>query len=126
MVLIKSNVAEIVEASVTKNIGLYIAAIDFQRDVLEHNFQIERNYGCKYLALIPENHGSDVALLEAAKGFMLTAMKSYLLQLQYRKDHYIKDQVNLQPMNRIQILEFFEGCNSLSKSPHRIKLSWLC
>lgn len=119
MMLSKSNVNEIVEDTFAKNIGLNQAAIDFQRDVLENNFQIEKDFGCKYLSLVPAKHEGDVELIEAAKEFMFTAMRSYLNALKARHAKY-KSNPSLRPapgtkMNKNNILEFFEGCNSTSE-----------
>lgn len=119
MMLNASNIEEIVEDTFAKNIGLNQAAIDFQRDVLENNFQIEKNFGCKYLSTIPQKHEGDVELIEAAKEFMFTAMRSFLncLKLRsakYRANSSLKPSAGT-PMSKQNILEFFEGCNATSK-----------
>mmetsp|Transcript_10870 Transcript_10870/g.14956 ORF Transcript_10870/g.14956 Transcript_10870/m.14956 type:complete len:538 (-) Transcript_10870:240-1853(-) len=111
MMLEEANIDEIVADSFDKKTGLQNAAIDFQRDVLENNYQVERNFGCHYLSQMQTKHGEDTELIDAGKGFMYTAMKSYLLALKARKDKYFKT-LSQVPLNRIQILEFFEGCNA--------------
>ncbi len=52
MLLDEANMREMIQESATKNIGLDRVAVEFQRDVLEYNFRIERNFGCKYLSII--------------------------------------------------------------------------
>ncbi len=120
MMLDTTNIDEIVEDTFVRKIGLNQSAIDFQRDALENNFQIEKNFGCKYLSQIPIKHEGDVELIEAAKEFMFTAMRSYINALRARCNRYKaspslkpKDKV---PLDRNTILEFFEGCNALSES----------
>ncbi len=119
MMLDTTNIDEIVEDTFARNIGMNQSAIDFQRDTLENNFQIEKNFGCKYLSLIPVKHEGDVELIEAAKEFMFTAMRSYVNALRARSFRY-KSSPTLKPkdktpLSRNTILEFFEGCNALSK-----------
>lgn len=114
MLLAKDNILEIIEDSIQRRIGLQVSAIEFQRDVLENNFQIERNYGCQHLSQMQLNYENDVELLEAGKNFMYCAMRSYLDGLKLRKEIHYKQVIKV-PLNRVQILEFFEGCNSLSK-----------
>jgi hypothetical protein len=114
MILDEDNIREIVEESISKKIGLQNSEIEFQRDALEYNFQIERNYGCKYLSMIPMKHGNDAELINAAKDFMFVAMRSYLNCLKYRKEKYFGNEKSTKMMTKIQVLEFFEGSNALS------------
>ncbi len=119
MMLDTVNINEIVEDTFERKIGMNQSAIDFQRDVLQNNFQIEKDFGCKYLSMIPMKHEGDVELIESAKEFMFTAMRSYLNALRARSSRY-KSSAALKPkagtpMSRTTILEFFEGCNALSK-----------
>jgi hypothetical protein len=109
------SIHEIIEISKDRNIALHVAAIDFQRDILEYNYQIKRNFGCQYLAMLPRTHESDEELVELPKEFMLTAMKSYVacLKRQYSERGFINRTI---PMTKTDILEFFEGCNALSTS----------
>ena len=101
------------------DIGLNQAAIRFQRDVLENNFQIEKDFGCKYLSMIPVKHEGDDELINYAKEFMFTAMRSYMNALRarsfrYKSTPHLKPKATL-PLTRTTILEFFEGCNALSE-----------
>lgn len=50
MMLDETNMREIINESVEEKVGLDQAAVEFQRDVLEYNFRIERNFGCRYLS----------------------------------------------------------------------------
>ncbi len=45
-------VKAIITESTTKNIPLHIAAMEYQRDILEFNYGIERDFGCKYLSRV--------------------------------------------------------------------------
>lgn len=116
MMLDPVNVDEIVRDSIEQQIGLQSAAINFQRDVLQHNFQIEKAYGCRELSMIPMNHAKDEELVTVAREFMMTAMRSYLMAIDTRKEKYITTKSSVK-MTKIQILEFFEACNALSKAP---------
>lgn len=115
MMLLDENIDEVISDSLVKCNGLQNSAIEFQRDVLENNFQIERNFGCKYLSQLEIKHPGDLELIEAGKNFMYSAMKSYLKALKVRKEKNYKTIKNV-PLNKVQILEFFEGCNALSKT----------
>lgn len=119
MLLEEYNIVEIIQDSFETKQGLHLAAVEFQRDVLEHNFGIERNFGCKYLAMLAVHHPDDGEVIEAAKNFMFTCMRSYVNALKHRNKMYRKGLLTRpaenEPMNRSAILEFFEGCNALSK-----------
>jgi hypothetical protein len=118
MMVSESCVNLIVDVSLESRLALPLSAMGFQRDVLEFNFQIERNFGCQYLSAVSQKHPQDTELLEAAKSFMFTAMRSYLIALKLRKKRY-DAHPELAPrgrrFDRIDMLEFFEGCNCLSK-----------
>jgi hypothetical protein len=119
MLLYEPNVTEIIKISVDSNVGLHLAAVEFQRDVLENNFGIDRNFGCKYLSMLAVHYPDDGEVIEAAKTFMLTCMKSYVSQLKARSKMFKKGQLKKpgenESMSKNAILEFFEGCNALSK-----------
>lgn len=128
MMLDEKNLNDMINDSVRKNIGLHEGAVHFQRDVMEYNYQIEREFGCRYLALIPQNHPDDTELLEATKAFMFSALRSYVNNLHLRSRRYKSG--NLQPphpnmpMSRTSILEFLEGCNALSKLYYKRFTIW--
>jgi hypothetical protein len=119
MMLDEGNINEIINDSVKYKVNLSETAVTFQRDVMECNFQIERNHGCRYLARIPELHRTDTELIEATKKFMFTALQSFVKALHQRSRRYKNGTLTPpnphQPMSRGTILEFLEGCNALSK-----------
>lgn len=116
MILIDENLREIIRDSEEKRVGLHMSAIEFQRDILEFNYGIERNFGVRYLSALPMRHGDDGELLDAAKNFMYAAMQSYVEGLKLRK-RLRGDTLRSAglPMTRMDIMEFLEGCNALSK-----------
>lgn len=54
MLLDADNQREMVLESCAQEIGLDRVAVEFQRDVLEYNFHMERNFACKQLANLTE------------------------------------------------------------------------
>ena len=119
MMLDPENISEIVRDSETLKKPLHEASMEFQRDVLEYNFQIERNFGCKYLSQIPSKMPDDVEMLELAKRFMFTAMRCYLEVLRRRvamKGGRGKLRTS-GGFSRDQIMEFLEACNAQMAMP---------
>lgn len=120
MLMDERNIREIINDGISKNVGLHQASIEFQRDVLEYNFQIERNYGCQFLGSIPQHHPDDTELIKGAQGFMLGCMLGYLKAIKVRARLYktgaVQGPLPNQSMTRTAVLEFFEACNALSKS----------
>lgn len=89
-------------------------AIDFQRDVLERNFQIERENGCIYMANIPRRFPMDLDLNQGTSDFMMASMACYTKCLKRRKDRYLTDKLRTDgKLSRMNILEFLEGCNAV-------------
>lgn len=84
MMMMKENIAEIVEESNASNTPLYLQSMNFQKDLLERNFQIEREYGCKQLSMVSVNYPDKTELKDASIAFMMAAMSSYLEQVKYR------------------------------------------
>lgn len=119
MMLDEGNLNEIINDSARNKTNMSETAVTFQRDVMEHNFQIERNFGCRYLARVPELHPNDTELIEAMKKFMFTALQSFVKALNQRSRRYKNGTLTppnpTQTMSRQSILEFLEGCNALSK-----------
>ncbi len=117
MILDDKNVDEIVKDSASKNVPLHMAAMEYQRDILEYNIGIERNFGCKYLSRVSQVH-DDPYISELAQTFIYAALKSYIKQLRSRaQSAYLKAKLRTEGgISRNSILEFFEGCNALSKS----------
>jgi hypothetical protein len=113
-----TNIRNIVDRSVDKKLALNEAAVDFQRDVLEYNYQIERDHGCRSLSIIQNKYSGDDEILDAAHIFMQSCLRSYINQLKlraklYKKGTLIGPNPN-ESMSRKTILEFFEACNAYS------------
>ena len=114
MILQPLNIDEIIRESKEKGIGLQEAAILYQRDVLEYNFGIERDYGCKEMSAIAKDYPDDEELNEAASNFMYSAMKSYGIGIERRWQSFAEKNKK-SGFQRKHILEFFEACNAKSK-----------
>lgn len=118
MLMSEQNIREIVNESGANNVPLYIQSMNFQKDVLERNFQIEREYGCKQLSLVSMYHPDDDELKDAAVDFMLSAMESYMEQVKYRaRQRFTKIRQNTGKdavlrstggMSKQDYMEFFE------------------
>lgn len=119
MMLDEGNLNEMINEAKRKNMGLHDVAVNFQRDVMEYNYQMERDFGCRYLATIPDNHPDDAELIKATQDFMFTALKSFLKAIHQRSRRYKSGELQAPnptaPMSKTTILEFMEGCNALSK-----------
>jgi hypothetical protein len=112
----RANVEEIVDISWKTSTPLHVAAMEFQKDVMEFNFQIERQFGCQYIAVL--NNSDDEDIVEAASDFMFTCLKCYLSCLRMRAKKYFKGQRRTTGgMAKATVMEFFEGCNALMAMP---------
>jgi len=87
------NVEEIVEHSWRNGVALHIAAMDFQKDVMEYSFQIERSFGCQYISVL--NTSDDTELIEAAADFMFACLQCFLAAVRLRAKRYYAGQVVL-------------------------------
>ncbi len=117
------NIDEIVEDSVNSGKPLHLTAMEFQRDILEFNYQIERNYGCDYMSRIPNEFKNDTELNIAARDFMMAAMKSFTKAIDVRKAKYIGNKLKTSGgMTRDTILEFLEACNATMSLPETKEL----
>jgi hypothetical protein len=121
MLLDDSNIREIINDCTSKSIGLHQSEIEFQRDVMEYNFQIERNYGCYILGNVGDKYPDDPEMVEHAKEFMLGCMKGFIKAIKVRSTLFQSGQLQgplpNQSMSRASILEFFEACNALMGLP---------
>jgi hypothetical protein len=59
-------ITALVDASATKQLPLDGAAMEFQRDVMEFNHGIQRDFGCKYLSQLPNFFPDDKELIDLA------------------------------------------------------------
>jgi hypothetical protein len=85
MLLDKNIIKKIVNSSCDgSGRALHLAAIDFQRSVMEYNFGIEPDYGCNQMGLAASNYPDDSELQDGAAGFMRIAMHSFIEQLKIR------------------------------------------
>ena len=107
----------IIRQSETAGKPLQFAAMDFQRNVMENNFQIEANFGCTYLSKLPVLFQSDDELIAAAKRFMFTCLRSFIEAVKLRSRRF-KVLRSSGGFSKISMLEFFEGCNAKSKCNH--------
>ena len=114
LMLDPATLALIVSMGESKGIPLHYAAMEFQRSVMECNFQIEPNFGCSFLSRIPQFYPSDSELMNAAKDFMFTALRSYIEVVRHRSRHFgpLRSSGGL---NRSHMMEFFEVCNAKSE-----------
>jgi hypothetical protein len=127
MLLMKENIVEIVQESNATNTPLYLQSMNFQKDVLERNFQIEREYGCKQLSMVYVNFPDNVELRDASAKFMMAAMESYTEQVKYRaaqrfkkiRQNTGKDDVlrSAGGMSKQDLMEFFEAVCSTTCLP---------
>jgi hypothetical protein len=118
MMVDESNVADMVEEQLANGKGLHEVAANFQRDVLEQNFQIERKWGCQYMSMLPHNFPQDKEMIRIGKEFTDTAIRSYVLCLEYRSRTVNCGVLRKDGgMGRLQMIEFFEGCNAVSFLP---------
>lgn len=121
MLLDESNIRDIINDCTSKNIGLHQSEIEFQRDVMEYNFQIERNYGCYILGNVAEKYPEDPEMVDYAKQFMLGCMTGFVKAIKVRSTLFQSGQLQgplpNQSMSRQSILEFFEACNALMGLP---------
>lgn len=118
MLLNEDNIRMVIAISEEAKMGLHQSLTEFQRQVMENNFLIEKIFGCTYMSHIPSHFPEDVILHAAAKRFMYICMRSYVNALKIRKKIY--EERNETPriegeLSRSEIMEFFEGCNALSK-----------
>lgn len=110
----ESSLQNIIRNSEVGKLPLHYAAMEFQRSVMELNFQMEPNFGCGYLSKLPNLFPSDEEMLSAAQDFMFTALRSYLECVRLRGSRH-KSLSGSSGFTRVNILEFFEACNSKSE-----------
>ena len=116
MLLDLKIIRKIVEQSEATSRPLHLAAIDFQRTVMENNFGIEPDYGCQQMGMAAMTYPDDKELQNGASGFMRVAMHSFVEQLKVRASIRTIKGIQLRTtggFTRSQLLEFFEGCNSV-------------
>lgn len=106
-------------------LGLHQCLMEFQKQVMENNFGIERNFGCQYMSMIPTNHPDDVQLHASAKRFMFICMRAYVnaIKMRYKENYEGKiEPRNSGELPRHDMLEFCEACNALMTMPETKKM----
>lgn len=127
MLLSDSGITRIITDSQNHDRALHLQAIEFQKDVLEYNFGVEKSWGCQQLGMITKHYPDDKELHQGAGAFMKVAMYSYIEQLKYRAKMRGKTLRSTGELTRNQILEFFEGCNaamSLETTKAALRKTW--
>jgi hypothetical protein len=88
--------------------------MEYQLEELEHSHSIEREFGARYLGMIPSNFPEDEELNRRAGQFILGAMTLYVNALKARKEaRGGKALIAGGKMTISSMLEFLEGCNAL-------------
>jgi hypothetical protein len=115
MIFEEANMLEMIEERARGSRGLEQIASEFQRDVLEQNFQIERNFGCRHMSSLSVTAKDDTELLDAGLEFVRSCQRGYieLLRLRDRRNGHPRRTTGV--MTRTDMTEFFEGCNAFSK-----------
>ena len=121
-ILDRGNIEFIVEDCRGNDVMLHGSAMEFQRDILEYNFQIEREFGCEEMSKIPLVQDTDRELNEAAREFMYCAMKAFLQAIDIRHELYLKTPKTSGGMLKKDVLEFAEACNALMAMKENKKL----
>ena len=93
--------------------GLHLVCMEFQRDEMEYRYGIERDFGSRYLGMIPMNHSDDEELNDVASKFVLNSMYLYIGALKARYQMNGEKQRKSPKMSAMEMSEFFEGCNAL-------------
>lgn len=114
---LESTWDDLLTRSENENIALDMANVTLQTDVMENKFQIEKQFGCKYLAQLPELNRSDTELIEMGKQFTYATIEAFVNAIRYRKRKLGLGLRTSGGMSRNTLFEFFEMCNGLSKDP---------
>lgn len=128
MLLSDEGIHRIVTDAAKNNNALHAQAIEFQRDVMEFNFGIERVWGCNQIGKVHMNYPNDTALHMGAGSFMRVAMYSFVEQLKYRQKLANMPLRSTGGLSYTNLMEFFEGCNaamSLESTQRVLKDAWM-
>ena len=82
------HIESIVNQSMKANIDLSKISVNFQTDVMEKMFQIEKKFGCSYMVRIPHVYKTDNLMINAVKTFTYATIKCYYnaLKLRFQKN----------------------------------------
>lgn len=125
MLMDDDNVEEMLAEAASTGKGLQLVCAEFQRDVMERNYQIEKNFGCRYMSSLPQQYPDDQELLKAGVDFTKACQDAYIYALKYRANKLGNVRRTTGGMSRTIILEFFEGCNARSTFYLLYFLSWI-
>jgi hypothetical protein len=111
-----SNVKKLVAKNKARGIPLHTLGMEFQRDMLERDFKIDRDHGSRYLGMIPYKFPNDDEITELGKNFIFKAMKFFLDSLKKRSTSFkkLRKSGGMKPET---IHEFLEGCLALMAMP---------
>jgi hypothetical protein len=115
MIFDEANMEAMIVERAKNTRGLEQIASEFQRDVLENNFQVERNFGCRHMSSLPLTAKDDAELLDAGLEFVRSCQRGYIELLKYRANKNGNPKRTSGVMSRTDMTEFFEGCNATSK-----------
>ena len=110
---LESTYDDLVTRSELENIPLDASNVLLQTDAMENLFHIEKQFGCKYLAQLPETNGSDEELVSMGKQFTYASVEGFVNAVKYRKRKQGLGLRTTGGMSRNTLLEFFELCNAL-------------
>jgi hypothetical protein len=112
MLLSEEGIQRIVTDSAKFDRPLHLQAIEYQRDIMEYNFGIERVWGCYQIGKIQQTYPDATASHQGAGNFMRVAMYSFVEQLKCRRRMAGGPLRSSGGLTRHNLLEFFEGCNA--------------
>ncbi len=129
MLLTDDTLRMVIDISANTHLSLHMCLMEFQRQLMENNFHIEKVFGCGFMSNIPTHFAGDTIMIATAKRFMFICSRAYLNALKLRKkESYVEKNIPIRvgnsastPMglSRSEIFEFFEGCNCLSMFTNR-------
>jgi hypothetical protein len=112
------NIVSAVEKSKVSGVPLHQVSMEFQRDIMEYDYGIERNYGCRYLAKVPQSFPGDKELIAHGKEFIFACMNFFLNCIEERAKIFEGKPLKTSGTMPIEsIHEFFEACNALMQRP---------
>lgn len=110
-----ASVGAIVDENESRKSLLYQNVVEYQREYLERNFAVEKEFGSRFLSDLPDSYKSDASLIHEYKKFSLAFLRCFLLALQLRGERNGCLRRTTGNLTKENMLEFFEGCNALSE-----------
>lgn len=107
-------ITPVVEQHIASKEPLYGLMIQFQRRIMEEDFNIEPNFGCKQLSQIAVTYSNDNEVIAAAKRFMFIAIRAYVTAIKISSSMR-GELVTSGTVPRNDMLEFMEAvCGTLA------------